>query len=124
MSKKILVIEDEAALQRALGDLLKSEGHTVVSALTGEDGLRLATTKEVPDLILLDLILPQKNGFEVLTKLREAPETKDIPVIVLTNLENSEDVERALSLGAHTYLVKLHYSLDEVLEKVKKALGD
>ena len=123
MAKKILFIEDEAALQRTVTDLLSSSGYTVISALTGDDGLRFART-ETPDLILLDLVLPQKDGFEVLTKLRSLPETKDTPVIVLTNLEGSEEVERALSLGAHTYLVKLHYSLEEVLEKVKKELGD
>ena len=123
MPKKILFIEDESALQRSVGDMLKSAGFTMISALTGEDGLRLAFA-EKPDLILLDLILPQKDGFEVLTKIRNAPETKNMPVIVLTNLEGSEEVERALSLGANAYLVKIRYSLDEVLEKVKKALGD
>lgn len=123
MAKKILFIEDESALQRTVGDLLTSSGYTVIPALTGDDGIRLCIS-ETPDLILLDLILPQKDGFEVLTKIRSADETKNTPVIVLTNLEGSEEVERALSLGAHTYLIKLHYSLDEVLEKIKKALGD
>lgn len=123
MTKKILFIEDDAALQRTIGDLLKSSGYAIAQALTGDDGVRLSTT-ETPDLILLDLVLPQKSGFEVLTKIRNNPETKNTPVIVLTNLEGSEEVERALSLGAHTYLVKLRYSLDEILEKIKKALGD
>lgn len=123
MPKKILFIEDESALQRVIGDLLTSSGYTVIQALTGDDGVRLSAT-ETPDLILLDIILPQKDGFEVLTKIRNTPEMKNTPVIVLTNLESSEDVEHALRLGANTYLVKLHYSLDEVLEKIKKALGD
>lgn len=123
MAKKILFIEDDAALQRTIGDLLKSSGYAITQALTGDDGVRLSAT-EAPDLILLDLILPQKDGFEILTKIRNNPETKNTPVIILTNLEGSEEVERALSLGAHTYLVKLRYSLDEILEKIKKALGD
>jgi len=123
MAKKILFIEDESALQRTVGDVLTSAGYTIIQALTGDDGVRLSAT-ESPDLILLDIILPQKDGFEVLAKIRNIPEMKNIPVIVLTNLEGSEEVERALSLGANTYLVKLHYSLDEVLEKIKKALGD
>ncbi|OGZ45602.1 MAG: hypothetical protein A3J54_00775 [Candidatus Ryanbacteria bacterium RIFCSPHIGHO2_02_FULL_45_13b] len=123
MAKKILFIEDESALQRTVGDLLTSAGYMVIPALTGDDGIRLSMN-ETPDLILLDLVLPQKDGFEVLTKIRSTNETKDTPVIVLTNLEGSGEVERALSLGAHTYLVKLRYSLDEVLEKIKKALGD
>src|SRR3989344_6300885 len=123
MAKKILFIEDESALQRTVGDLLTSAGYMVIPALTGDDGIRLSMN-ETPDLILLDLVLPQKDGFEVLTKIRSTNETKDTPVIVLTNLEGSGEVERALSLGAHTYLVKLRYSLDEVLEQIKKALGD
>lgn len=123
MAKKILFIEDESALQRTVGDLLTSAGYAVIPALTGDDGIRLSM-HEAPDLILLDLVLPQKDGFEVLTKIRSTHETKNTPVIVLTNLEGSGEVERALSLGAHTYLVKLRYSLDEVLEKIKKALGD
>src|SRR3989344_3248698 len=123
MAKKILFIEDESALQRTVGDVLTSAGYTIIQALTGDDGVRLSAT-ESPDLILLDIILPQKDGFEVLAKIRNIPEMKNIPVIVLTNLEGSEEVERALSLGANTYLVKLHYSLDEALEKIKKALGD
>ena len=95
----------------------------MVSALDGEIGLGLAKVKK-PDLILLDLILPKTSGFEVLRKLKEDDATKDIPVIVLTNLESIEDIEKALSLGTTTYLVKANYSLEEVLEKVKKALGE
>ncbi len=93
----------------------------MISALDGEIGLRLAKTKK-PDLILLDLVLPKAHGFEVLKRLKEDKETKDIPVIVLTNLEGIGDVDRAIELGATTYLVKANYSLEEVLEKIKKAL--
>lgn len=120
--KKILFVEDEPALQKTLGDLLRAEGYTVVSAYDGETGLAM-TKSEKPDLILLDLILPKLHGFDVLKKVKEDPETRDIPLIVLTNLEGMGDVEKALELGATTYLVKANYSLDEVLEKVRKALG-
>jgi len=120
--KKILFIEDESALQKTLSDYLKKEGYEVISALDGESGLRLAQTQK-PDLILLDLILPKMDGFEVLRKLMENPETKEIPVIILTNLERMEDIGRALELGAKTYLVKANYTLKEVTEKVKKALA-
>ena len=122
MAKKILFVEDEEALQRTLGDLLKSEGYEVVSAMDGETGLQMSKT-EKPDLILLDLILPKLHGFDVLRKIKDDEATKDIPLIVLTNLEGMGDVEKALELGATTYLVKANYSLDEVLEKVRKALG-
>jgi len=121
--KKILFIEDESALQKTLSDYLKKEGYEVVSALDGESGLRLAQTQK-PDLILLDLILPKMDGFEVLRKLMENPETKEIPVIILTNLERMEDIGRALELGAKTYLVKANYTLKEVAEKVKKVLEE
>ncbi|MCX6791045.1 MAG: response regulator [Candidatus Gribaldobacteria bacterium] len=123
MAKKILFVEDEAASQKSLGFTLSNTGYEVVSALDGETGLRLAKS-EKPDLVLLDLILPKMDGFEVLEQLKSDPETKEIPIIILTNLERMDDVERALALGAKTYLTKSSYSLVEVVEKVKKALGD
>jgi DNA-binding response OmpR family regulator len=121
--KKILFIEDEPTLQKTFGEILKQEGYEMISALDGEIGLRLAKTKN-PDLILLDLILPRVNGFEVLKKLKEDEATKDVPVIVLTNLEGIGDVDKAIEIGATTYLVKADYSLEEVVEKIKKALGE
>lgn len=120
--KTILFIEDESALQKTFDDFLGRD-YKIISALDGEIGLRLAKDKR-PDLILLDLILPKINGFEVLKKLKEETKTKDIPVIVLTNLERVEDVNKALELGATTYLVKAQYTLEEVLEKIKKAVGE
>jgi len=95
----------------------------MISALDGEVGLRLAKEKK-PDLILLDLILPRVHGFDVLKKLKEDKETKEIPVIVLTNLEGIGDVDKALEMGATTYLVKAQYSLEEVVDKIKKALHE
>jgi DNA-binding response OmpR family regulator len=123
MARTILFIEDESALQKTFGEILNQEGYQVISALDGEIGLRLAKDKK-PDLILLDLILPKVNGFEVLKKLKTEEETKDIPVIVLTNLEGIDDVDKALEMGATTYLVKANYTLEEVVEKIKKALGE
>ena len=121
--KKILFVEDESTLQKTFGERLSQEGYEIISALDGEIGLRLAKTKK-PDLILLDLILPKVNGFEVLKKLKAEVETKDIPVIVLTNLEGIGDIDKAIEMGATTYLIKADYSLEEVVEKIKKALGE
>ncbi|MDD3648358.1 MAG: response regulator [Candidatus Dojkabacteria bacterium] len=121
--KKILFIEDETALQKTLGEVLKQEKYEVFSAFNGEDGLVLAKEQK-PDLILLDLILPKIDGFEVLKQLKKDPETEDIPVIVLTNLEASENIGQVIELGATTYLVKAQYSLQELTEKVKKTLGE
>jgi DNA-binding response OmpR family regulator len=119
--KSILFIEDESALQKTFGDLLGSRGYKVISALDGEIGLALAK-KERPDLILLDIVLPKVSGLEVLTGLKENPETKKIPIVILTNLEGMDNVGKALELGAMTYLVKSQYNLNEVIEKIEKAL--
>ena len=117
--KKILIIEDESALQKTLGEVLSQQGYEVLPALNGEVGLKLAQS-EKPDLILLDLVLPKIHGFDVLKKIKDNPETKEIPVIILTNLESMEDVKRAMELGATTYLVKANYSLEELTIKIKQ----
>lgn len=121
--KTILFIEDESVLQKTFRDVLEKEGYKIITALDGEVGLRLVKEKK-PNLILLDLVLPKMNGFEVLKELKKNKETKDIPVIILTNLERSEDVDRALELGATTYLVKANYELKEVVEKIKKTIKE
>lgn len=121
--KKILFIEDEPALQRAVVQVLTDEGYQMFSAMDGESGVEIAK-KELPDLILLDLIVPKMDGFAVLGELKNDPETKEIPVVVLTNLEGSADVERALALGAQTYLVKTNYRLEEITQKVKSIIGE
>ena len=119
--KKILFIEDESALQRAATQVFAEEGFQVFSALDGELGLALAK-RERPDIILLDLVIPKIDGFQVLSEIRQDPAIKNIPVIILSNLEGSADVERALELGATTYLVKTNYRLGEVVEKIKHIL--
>jgi len=121
MAKKILFVEDEPSLQKAISEVLIQEGFEVLSASDGEQGLKI-TKEEKPDLILLDLILPKKDGFEVLKELKADEKLKDIPVIVLTNLEGVGDVEKAIELGATTYLVKANYKLDDVVTKIKDFL--
>ena len=121
--KKILFIEDEQAIQKTFGEFLSGAGYKVFSALDGELGFNLAK-KEKPDLILLDLVLPKSHGLEVLSNLKNNKETKNIPVIILTNIEGAEEVDRALELGATAYLVKTAYKLEELLEKVKKIIGE
>lgn len=117
--KTILFVEDEQSLQQLLGNRLREEGFEVKSALDGEIGLELAR-KEQPNLILLDLILPKKDGFQVLSELKADQNTKDIPVIVLTNLETGTDIQRILELGATTYLVKANYKLEDIIAKIKQ----
>lgn len=120
--KKILFIEDEPDLQKSLGGLLKNKGYEVISALDGEAGLNLAK-KTSPDLILLDLILPKIHGLQILEQLKSTAETKNIPVVILTNIEESAEVERAIELGAKTYLVKANYNLEDVAKKIITALS-
>lgn len=119
---KILFVEDEPALQKALGDFLRKEGYEVISALDGEQGLTMAI-REHPDVVLLDLILPRVRGLDVLEKMKNNPDLAAIPVIVLTNVESSEAIQQAVDLGAQAYLVKANYRLDEVLEKIKAVLA-
>lgn len=119
--KTILFIEDEFAVQKTFGEVLTKEGYEVIQALDGEVGLKMAKAKK-PDLILLDLVLPKVHGFDVLKQLKENKETKEIPVIVLTHMESIGDVDRAVELGATTYLVKAQYTLEELIEKIKKAI--
>lgn len=118
---KILFIEDEEALQKSLAKALEIEGYTVISAYDGRAGIDTAL-KEGPDLILLDLILPQIDGFEVLKKLKTTAETKNIPVIILTNLEQVQSVEKIIEYGPLNYLVKANYTLDEIIAKIKEVL--
>ena len=102
-------------------ETLGQEGYKAISAFDGEEGLqKLAAEK--PDLILLDIILPKKDGYEVLSEIKRDETTKDIPVLILTNLEEVDNVQKALDLGATTFMVKSDFSLKDVLVKVKENL--
>jgi DNA-binding response OmpR family regulator len=118
----ILLVEDDGFLARIYAQKLELEGFDVSLATNGEDGLRLAT-KDIPDLILLDLVMPKLNGFEVLERLKQEDATKKIPVLVLTNLGQREDVERCMQLGAAGYVIKAHSLPHETIAKVKEILG-
>ena len=119
---KILLIEDDVFLSNIYSKKFESEGFEMLIALDGEKGLKLALSKE-PDLILLDLLLPGLNGFEVLKALRKDERAKKIPVILLTNLSQKEDIEKGLALKADDYLIKTHFMPSEIVEKIKKFLG-
>jgi two-component system, OmpR family, alkaline phosphatase synthesis response regulator PhoP len=117
--KVILLIEDDRALQSAVAEILEQGGFETVSAFDGEEGLKKLSEIE-PDLILLDIILPRLNGYEVLAEIKKDEAKKDIPVLILTNLEQADNVQKALDLGATTFMVKSDYSLKDVLEKVRE----
>lgn len=123
MAKKcILIIEDEETLQRTLSEYLEENGFITFSALDGEKGLELTKQKK-PDLIILDIILPKKDGFKVLEEIKKDKETKNIPVILLTNLESIEDIQKAFDKGATTYLVKSEYKLEDIVKKINETLS-
>lgn len=121
--KKILFIEDEFTLQNIMGKFLEKEGYEIIHAFDGEIGLRLAEEKK-PDLILLDLVLPKLNGFEVLKKIKKKKKIQNIPVIVLTNLGSPEDIKKILELGATTFLIKADQNLKDIAGKIKYALRE
>jgi len=119
--KKILIIEDDGFLLQMYSSKLTLEGFKVVDAIDGEKGVRVAK-KELPDLILLDLMLPKKDGVTVLGELKKDKETKNIPVIILTNIGQKEDIDKCYELGAVDYLIKAHFIPSEVIGKIKKVL--
>jgi len=120
--KKLLIVEDDLVLKNALEEFLVSEGFEISSAIDGEDGIQKVFS-EKPDLVLLDIVLPKKNGYAVLEEVKANKETSQIPIVLLTNLGSAADVDKALELGATTYLVKADYKLDEVTQKIKEILN-
>lgn len=117
-AKKILSVEDDAFLRDLLAQKFSSQHFKMFYAQNGEDALVIAE-KELPDLILLDVILPTMTGFETLEKLRANPLTTNIPVLFLSNLGQQSDLDRAKALGAKEFIVKANHSLEEIIEKVK-----
>lgn len=115
---KLLVAEDDNFLLVAVKDKLMRAGFAVITATNGVEALE-KMRKENPDLVLLDLVMPQKGGFEVLEEAHQDRELKKIPIIILSNLGNESDVKKAKELGAVDYLVKANFSLKRVVEKVK-----
>ncbi len=120
--KKIAILEDDSSLVKSLSQMLISQGFEVYSAVDGETGLRIIDQNQ-PDLIVLDIILPRKSGFEVMEVIASNPALVHIPVVVLTNLESSQDINRMMELGAKSFLVKTNYSLEEVVSKIREILN-
>lgn len=119
---KILIIEDDKFLRELIVQKLLKEGYETMEGVDGEEGLqRLKDGK--PNLVLLDLILPGIDGFEVLKSAKENPETAGIPVVILSNLGQQEDLQKGVMLGAADYLIKAHFTPGEIIEKIKSVLG-
>ena len=118
---KILMIEEDHFLRKIYRDKLSRSGFEFLEATNGEEGLNKIIA-EKPNVVLLDLILPRKNGFDVLVDMKSNKNTENIPVIILSNLGQESDIQRGLALGAKDYLVKTEVSLSEVVEKAKEQL--
>jgi len=120
--QKILLVEDDTFLAGMYISKLGFENFEILLANDGKQGLKMAE-KENPALILLDILLPKMDGFEVLKKLKKSEKCQKIPVVLLTNLGQKDDVEKGLSLGAADYLIKAHFMPQEVIAKIKEILG-
>ncbi len=118
---KILVVEDDSFLAGMYVTKFGLEGFTVDLASDGREGLKKVRDWK-PDLVLLDIVLPIMDGFTVLKELKGSSETKDVPVVLLTNLGQKSDVEQGIALGATDYLIKAHFMPSEVIDKVKHLL--
>lgn len=124
MNKKVLLVEDDQMLAEMYQEKLAMEGYQVILAQDGKVALKKA--KQQPEVILLDIMMPELNGFEVLKELKQKMDTKNIPVIVLTNVGSESadsDKDLAISLGAESYLVKSYHTPDEVVDKIKSLIG-
>ena len=123
MAGKILVIDDEVLLLRVYEKKLKHEGFEVVTAQSSREGLEKAKSTK-PHLILLDILMPSMDGFQVLERLKSDPETKEIPVMFLTNLsKEGGNIQKGLEKGAVAYLEKVRFRPSEVIKKIKEVLG-
>lgn len=119
---KILIVEDDLFLANLLSLRFKKESFEVLQAFSGTEALEKLNTVK-PDVILLDIILPQKNGFEVLESISQNPQTSAIPVIIVSNLGQESDIEKGKMLGAIDYYVKARLSIDELVGKVRNIVG-
>jgi CheY-like chemotaxis protein len=120
--RRILLAEDDRFLRKAAETTLKQQGYTVITAADGEEALRLARSEPL-DLILLDLIMPKLNGFEVLNALKKDAPTANIPIIILSNLGQDRDVQQAMEAGASAYFIKADLSLQALVQRVEEALA-
>ncbi len=118
---KILIVEDDNFLIKAYQIKFDREGFKVIIARNGAEGLEMANA-ELPQLILLDLMLPKMDGFEFLGLIKKDEKLKNIPVLVLSNLGQKSDVDKAMALGAVEYFIKTEYTLEDIIKKIKKYL--
>jgi CheY-like chemotaxis protein len=119
MEENILIVEDDKFLRELISKKLIGQGFKIDEAIDGEEGLKKLQELK-PDLILLDLILPGLDGFDVLKRIKDDPSTASIPVLILSNLGQKDEIEKGLKLGAVDFLVKAHFTPEEIVQKIKQ----
>ncbi len=122
MAKKILLVEDEEIMINLLQKKLTQEGYDVTVAVNGEEGLE-KMKEQKPDVVLLDIIMPKKGGFEVMEEMNKDPALKEVPVIIISNSGQPVELDKAKELGAKDWLIKTEFDPQEVLDKVRKQIG-
>lgn len=120
--KTILIVEDDEFLRSLAAKRLEKEGYAIAVAVDGESALNVALETK-PALVLLDLLLPGRDGFEVLKQIRENEAIKSVPVVIFSNLGRAEDIEKGQRLGANDFLIKANFTLDDLAVKVKGLLS-
>ena len=120
---KVLLIEDEKEVAELYKLKLTLDGYEVITAENGQEGLEKAF-KENPELIFLDIKMPDMDGFEVLKKLRESPKTKELPVVILSNFDEQDLIEKGLTLGANEFLIKSQFTPEDISGKVKSWVNE
>ncbi len=121
-AKKIMIIEDDRFLSSLMKARLEKEGFAVLQSFDGEEAVQALKT-ERPALIILDLIMPKVTGFEVLQTISITPGLESVPVMILSNLAQDSDIEKARQLGAREYFVKVKISIDDLIGKIKELAG-
>ncbi|MDO9231364.1 MAG: response regulator [bacterium] len=120
--KTIMIVEDDTFVMDIYETKIAKEGMNVISANNGMEAIKKLEAGAKPDLILLDILMPYMGGLELLRKIKEDKNLKDIPIVLLTNLSQKEEIEEGLGLGAKDYLIKSHFTPSEVMEKISQYL--
>lgn len=120
--KSILIIEDDKFFRDMVARKLEKEGFSVFIAQDGKEAMSILSEKS-PSLVILDLILPEMDGFDLIPIIKSSEKTKDTPILILSNLGQADEIKKALSLGANEFLIKVNFNLDQILEKIRSFVG-
>lgn len=120
-AKKILILEDEEIILDLLSDKLLGQGYEVKTARNGKEGM-LMMEKEIPDLVLTDVVMPEKNGFDVISEMKQNELLKNVPIIIISNSGQPVEIDKAKELGVSDWVIKTEFDPQEIIQKVKQVL--